>query len=534
MSGKVQSSLTDFEDTDTPIIKPRYRHFQVADGFVSHPLLRDGAIEAREFQLRIAEKALKGNLMVVLPTGLGKTIIAALVCAESFKRTGKKTVFLAPTKPLVNQHLETFQRLLEIERMAVLTGSIQPKERQRIWHENDVIFSTPQVVDNDTAAERYSIKDAPLIIVDEAHRAVGKYAYVSIIEREVMDRAAPLVLALTASPGEKRKRIVEVMKNLLIEKVEARGRGDPDVSPYVKDIQITWEKTRLSPQMVEIQKPLEDILYEKIEKLHKLGFLTYKKKIYVSKKDLITTGDQIRKRMGRRRAAYLFGALHNQAIAVHAYHCIELLETQGVSPLKVYLDRLGRKEEHSKSENALLKDKRMLGAHRLAMVHKAISHPKLDLLKKVVLRQFKDKRDSLVIVFAQYRDTISTIMKELEGLEVRPVRFVGQASRKGEKGLTQKEQKDVLDGFRKSDFNILVASSVAEEGLDIPSVDLVVFYEPIPSEIRAIQRRGRTGRSDIGKVSVLITEETRDEAYLYAEMSREKKMHRVVKWLSRK
>jgi Fanconi anemia group M protein len=178
----------------------------------------------------------------------------------------------------------------------------------------------------------------------------------------------------------------------------------------------------------------------------------------------------------------------------------------------------------------------MLEVHRLAMVHRAVSHPKLDLLREVVQEQFKEKPGSLVIVFAQYRDTITTILHELEGLGVRPARFVGQASRKGERGLTQKEQKEVLEGFRRGEYNVLAASSVAEEGLDIPSVDLVVFYEPIPSEIRAIQRRGRTGRSDIGRVAVLITEETetRDEAYLYAEMAREKKMQRTVKWLGKR
>ncbi len=113
------------------------------------------------------------------------------------------------------------------------------------------------------------------------------------------------------------------------------------------------------------------------------------------------------------------------------------------------------------------------------------------------------------------------------------MRFVGQSSRT-DKGLKQQEQKEILDQFRTGEHNILVASSVAEEGLDIPAVDLVVFYEPIPSEIRSIQRRGRTGRSEVGRVVILIAKDSRDEAYLWAERSREKKMQRIVKWLRNK
>jgi ERCC4-related helicase len=54
--------------------------------------------------------------------------------------------------------------------------------------------------------------------------------------------------------------------------------------------------------------------------------------------------------------------------------------------------------------------------------------------------------------------------------------------------MSQEEQSAVLESFRNGEFDVLVATSIAEEGLDIPEVDLVVFYEPIPSEIRYIQR----------------------------------------------
>jgi Fanconi anemia group M protein len=77
-------------------------------------------------------------------------------------------------------------------------------------------------------------------------------------------------------------------------------------------------------------------------------------------------------------------------------------------------------------------------------------------------------------------------------------------------------------------------TSVGEEGLDIPQVDLVLFYEPIPSAVRSIQRRGRTGRLDEGSVIVLLAKGTRDEGYRWSSFHKEKRMHKLIKDLQRK
>ena len=100
--------------------------------------------------------------------------------------------------------------------------------------------------------------------------------------------------------------------------------------------------------------------------------------------------------------------------------------------------------------------------------------------------------------------------------------------------MSQKEQKKMLDDFRNGMFNVLVATSIGEEGLDIPKVDLVVFYEPIPSAIRSIQRRGRTGRQEKGRVIILMVKGTRDEAYRWVAHHKEKKMHKNLLELRKK
>ena len=187
-----------------------------------------------------------------------------------------------------------------------------------------------------------------------------------------------------------------------------------------------------------------------------------------------------------------------------------------------------RKEKKSKAEKGFLRDERIIRTKSLTDRYSGPPHPKMEVLESLLRESVK--RNETAIVFTQIRDTIPLIMDRLDGLRIK--RFVGQAKGKDGKGLKQKEQKEILDQFRKRRFDVLLATSVGEEGIDIPDVDLVVFYEPIPSEIRTIQRRGRTGRSSRGRVVVLITTGTRDEAYFWAERSREKKMGKVITWLS--
>ena len=133
------------------------------------------------------------------------------------------------------------------------------------------------------------------------------------------------------------------------------------------------------------------------------------------------------------------------------------------------------------------------------------------------------------IVFTQYRDTAQHIVDTLKSNGIKASRFVGQAKKEGDVGMKQEEQAQVLESFRRGEFSVLVATSIAEEGLDIPEVDLVIFYEPIPSERRDIQRRGRTGRRSSGSVIILAAKDTIDERYLNASKRRIEKMNQTLR-----
>jgi Fanconi anemia group M protein len=497
--------------------------------FIEHPKIVPNTIEKRMYQVNIAKAASAQSTLVVLPTGMGKTIVALLVISDVLKKKKGKVLFLAPTKPLVEQHAQFVREFLVDCEPMVFTGETPPKKRGELWKESNIIISTPQVVVNDLISARTKLDDFGLIIFDEAHRATGDYAYVFIAEKYHMARG--LVLGMTASPGSEAKRILDVCQNLGIERVEIRSEYDPDVMPYVHDIKVRWIRVPVPAQFQEVIELLKQVYQKYIKELKKFGFCRGNKP--VSMKELLKVQREIRVRIsegGGRQSAY-YSAASAQAAAVKVNHALELVETQGIGAMKNYLDRLG-KEAYSRGASKASKSVMNQSNIKkiLVLADKIdIEHPKIDFVIKEVEKQLKNKRNSNIIVFTHYRDTSMLVCDEL-GVHkgIKPVRFIGQASRGEDKGLSQKKQVELIKNFKDRKYNVLVATSVAEEGLDIPSTDLVVFYEPVPSEIRTIQRRGRTGRKRAGKVVVLIAKHTRDEAYYWSSISKEKRMKREL------
>jgi len=209
-------------------------------------------------------------------------------------------------------------------------------------------------------------------------------------------------------------------------------------------------------------------------------------------------------------------------------HAIDLLETQGAYSATKFLSRLER--ARTKSARGLARDPQIIEAQKLSASLEKTAHPKESKLQELVSDDLKSNRRAKVIVFTQFRDTVETIAENLNRIDnVQAVRFVGQASRsEDDLGLTQGEQMQILEDFRDGKYNVLVTTSIGEEGLHVPDVDHVIFYEAVPSEIRMIQRRGRTGRTRPGKTTVLMTEGTVDEAYYWTSKRKEEQMHRYL------
>lgn len=481
--------------------------------YVKHRWLKNNMIQKREYQESIVKTALKGNTLCVLPTGLGKTAIAAMVAAERVDIG--KVLFLAPTKPLVEQHKKTFEKFFKLGlEFDIATGKVQRKKRELIYKKADVIFSTPQTIKNDLLKNIISLKDFSLLIVDEAHRCVKKYAYTFVAKKYIEQALNPLILALTASPGSDMRRVKEIKEKLFITFAEIRTHKDRDVEPYVKRINIEYKMVELNDAILNIKSYLEISLRKRIDRLIKLNVIN---KTMITRQEIIKLQDEY----ASSNSEIKYFVLKELAEILKLDHALLTLETQCLYTLSQYFKRLQLQDK--KSTKQLLKDDNFIKAVKLTslLIKKHIEHPKIEKIVDI-MENLKNKK---VIIFAQYKDTVQAILYALSNVRhCKPIALFGQRH-----GLKQKEQVNILNEFELGIYNTLVTTSIGEEGLHLGSADVAIFYEPIPSAIRVIQRRGRVGREKEGKVIILITKGTRDEAYYWSAYHKERRMRRLVK-----
>ena len=484
--------------------------------------------QPRLYQETILDSCIKDNTLVVLPTGMGKTKIAILTALNRLKKyPNSKILFLTPTKPLANQIFQEFKNETEINEINLFTGAVSPKKREKLWKESKIIISTPQTIENDIVNSTIDYSKVSLLVIDEAHRAQKDYSYTWIAKQYHKNSQFERIIGLTASPGSDNDTISEIINNLYIKNIEVRSDEDPDVKQYVQEINIDWIKVDFPDELKEIKKFLDDSLKTKLISLSELGFLRTKN---VSKKELLRIQASLQGSIARGEKDYqVFRGISVCAEAIKVNHAIEMLETQGIFALNRYLDSIFKdSKKQSKAMKNLALDLNFRSAY-IKSQKMDIPHPKLIKLKDIVEKEVEKNKNSKIIIFNQYRDSAKELEKELnKNSDINAKLFVGQAKKNGT-GLSQKEQIKIIKDFESSIYNCIISTSIGEEGLDIPKVDLVIFYEPIPSAIRSIQRRGRTARHKEGKVIVLMTKNTRDEAYHWVAINKEKRMHRILK-----
>ncbi|MBI2541972.1 DEAD/DEAH box helicase [Candidatus Woesearchaeota archaeon] len=498
--------------------------------------------EPRLYQQTILATAAEKNTLVVLPTGMGKTNIFLMLAAQRLKQyPNSKVLFIGPTKPLIEQYINVFREHFVIDGsdMAVFTGMVSPEKRQELWGKSKIIFSTPQGLENDIISSRINLEEVCLLGIDEAHRAVGDYSYVFVAKQFMKLSRFPRIIALTASPGSDMAKIEDVCRNLFIEGIEVRTDEDPDVKPYIQEMQIDWVKVKLPKVFIDIQKFLLLFLKERFEKLRQWGILQRQNSKFASKSDLLQLQAELRGKISSGEKDFVvWNSISLLAEMMKVHHALELLESQGIAALHKYFEKLIAESRTGKTKaiKSVMGDSNFKSAMVKARIlhEEKVEHPKLIELQNIVENEVRQNENVKIMIFNQYRDNALDVMRKLNMIpNVKANIFVGQ-QKKNDTGLSQKEQKQMLDDFRQGLFNVIVATSIGEEGLDIPKVDLVIFYEPIPSAIRSIQRRGRTGRQDKGRVIILMAEGTRDEAYRWVAHHNEKKMHRHLENLRKK
>jgi len=504
--------------------------------YLDHPYIRPRTIQARIYQQILFGTAIKENTLIVLPTGLGKTVIFMMVIAHYLKNfPGQAVIITAPTRPLVNQHLESAKQFLNIDLsdIHILSGEVSPSERSNLWQNGSVFICTPQTLRNDIISKRLDLSNISLLCFDEAHRAIGDDPYVLCAQEYSKIKRDGRRLGFTASPGNKSK-IYEILDNLRLNQFEYMDEDHPQVKPYVHDVDENWIWVELPEEFQQIIDLLEGLTKHYLQYLKDIGIV---RSIVISnnpKSKLLEIPRKLNSIRDQLEDNQFFGGMASYGQLMLLYQASEMLETQGVHTLHKYL--LDKLDEFRRTHKSSLRrftqhpDIQQVIQLTEGLLHNGIFHPKLEKLQTIIDDQISSHPQSRILVFANYKATTQFLVDQLsENSQLSVHRFVGQSSSSYGKGLSQKEQKRVMDSFRSGIYNVLVSTSVGEEGLDVAQCDLVIFYDVTPSATRLIQRSGRTGRAREGEVVILITRGTRDEGYFYAARYQKQKIRNSIK-----
>ena len=499
---------------------------------IDRPLLESGVLQQRQYQLELAETALGNHTLVCLPTGLGKTTVSLLVTAHRLHEVGGTALLLAPTKPLVSQHADFYREALTIpdDEIVVFTGEVRPDARAELFESAKIVIATPQVVENDLVGSRISMADVTHVTFDECHRATGDYAYTYIAERYHEQAENPLATGMSASPGDDEESILEVCENLGLREVAVMTDEDADVAEYTHRTDVDWKRVELPETVIEIRDALHEVIQDRLSQLKQLG-VTNKTQPDMSEREIHEIQGKLRELMNNDQSEGYEG-MSLLAEVRKLRTAVTYAETQSVESLRRYFERqkqAARSSGASKADQRMVSEPKVREAIRRAEDYDDL-HPKFRRTRMLIAQTLGIENGERVIVFTESRDTAETLTDFL-GEHFTARKFVGQSDTEGSDGMTQTEQQETLDEFRAGEFEVLVSTSVAEEGLDVPEVDLVLFYEPVPTAIRAIQRKGRTGRQTEGAVSVLLAEDTRDEAYFWKARNDQKRMEKELRSL---
>ncbi|CAE6447946.1 unnamed protein product [Rhizoctonia solani] len=477
--------------------------------------------EKRDYQYNIISHSLFDNTLVSLPTGLGKTFIAGSVMLNFYNwfPTGK-VVFVAPTKPLVAQQIEACHESCGIPgRDAIeLTGTVTKTLRRRAWEEKRVFYMTPQTFYNDLRDGTCDARDIVLVVIDEAHRATGSYAYVTIVHYLMAHNPYHRILALSATPGKNSETVQSIVDGLHISRIEIRDENSMDLQKYIfkkhTDIQIV----AMNDGINDIKASLVALMNPLLKTVQTAGCCNnadpetmnaYRATAEIT--SAMSTKDKNKMRV--------LHPLKTLAVLARAMgYLVECSAAMCERVLKEFQESGGKQHQANWAKNTDFQAtlsciaKYRLEAASLGLRTTFPPHPKMEKLNEILVDYFNapDANETRVMIFTNFRESVDEIVAHLNANEagkIRAHRFIGQAGGKaGDKGMSQKEQISTIKRFKDGEFNVLVATSIGEEGLDIGEIDLIVCYDAQKAPVRMLQRVGRTGRKREGRVVVLLAE----------------------------
>ena len=461
------------------------------------------AYPKRQYQYDITCAAIQQNTLVSLPTGLGKTLIAAVVLYNFYRwyPTGK-VLFLAPTLPLVDQQVQACYEIMGIPASdtALLTGKVPAVQRTTIWKERRVFFCTPQTVQRDLEANRCDALQVVCVVLDEAHKSTGEYAYCKVISHLEKAGAKFRVVGLSATPGTSIKAVQNVINVLRINCVEARSDNDPDVKQYIHDRQTDVVVVKGMDATKDVENKLNEIIGPLLDILRKRNVIlpqfTDHKAIssYTLLKCQAFITSQPQNQRDNAAIGYLSAGicflqirtdLHKHGIGTVRSKLQKLQNDRPRGPLATIVKGDTFQALWNEVDNVSCNPNAV--DNNLEAKYK--NNPKLKKLCEILVDHFEKSKaastSSRVIVFSQFRTSVSEIVDVLNESKplIRARHFIGQGKSGGGTGtkatkqktggeqqqqlmdgMKQDEQKNVIARFKDGVYNTLVCTSIGEEG----------------------------------------------------------------------
>jgi len=459
--------------------------------------------EWKKYSLQILEKIDTGNVGLIADTGTGKTIMAILV----IEALNLKTVFLAPTVILVNQHADLYKKITGKE-ATVITGN----QKKRDWGTSQLVIATPHVFQVEEKNNLVSEDWFDLLVIDELHKGQGKYPYVKLTNN--FKEKGKRIIALSASPGSDDEKIKK-MESLY----EIQNWITAEITMPKKNYRVI--RCPLSQAMKIADESLKSMAFTNLQRLNSLFNLSDGKKIidfsleepFLTKKTNHELEDLIKRLSGK--DFYQAKSLFAKQYKIN--HLFKLLMTEGYFSFLQYAEKsLAR--DTSQASKSLLADSRWRKLYYF-IKELAEKHPKEEALLLLIKEMYwKNKK---MLIFINNKVTASYLSEKLNQIGYRSETLFGGQSKSAQKNTT------TINRFLDHQLDILIATSVVEEGLSLPEIDVVIHYAQPMTEITRLQRDGRTGRFSEGLVCFILTDIDYENSIYFATMAKLKKMKQI-------
>ncbi|XP_041117899.1 interferon-induced helicase C domain-containing protein 1 isoform X2 [Polyodon spathula] len=538
-------------------------------------------IHLRDYQMEVALPALEGkNIIICLPTGSGKTRVAVYITKEHLvkmkaNRKPGKVVVLVNKVPLVEQHYRTeFGKFLKhLYKVEKVSGDSQLKiSFSDVVKKTDILICTAQILENSLSKankedeEGVLLSDFSLMIIDECHHTQKAGVYNSIMTRYINQKMKnnrlrkenkkemplPQILGLTASPGvggakkqsKAEEHILKICANLDAYKIMTVQRNAEELGEKVKEPYKTFaiaEERR--------EDPFGDVIKRIMQEIHRHcamhpssdpGTQNYEQWAVQKEKTAAKEENQ------RDRVCAEHLRKYNDTLQLND----TIRMADAFDYVKNFYKEVERKkfqpDEETGAEREISETDRVLfnlfrdNQKELEELSKKpeYENEKLAQLRKTILEQFTRKGEARGIIFTKTRQSAIALHQWIQDNEkfgdvgVKANYLIGAGHNSVVKPMTPAEQRDVIEKFRTGEINLIVATTVAEEGLDIKQCNIVIRYGLVTNEIAMVQARGRA-RADESTYALVAQEGTgvveRESVNIFRESMMKKAIAKVQK-----